>query len=286
MKISPMPSLGTQVATDGAQGPAVNTMRALKMATNATPGPSFPQDLPVSDDNEDKSKAVVEATQPISPQSAALAKHRRALQVKERELADREKAILEKSQGSDSIALARLKSEPLNVLLEAGVTYDQLTEAILASQGNSEISALKAEINALKEGVDKRFVDSETQAEKQVLAEMQKEATQLVAQGDEFELVRETRSVPEVMRLIEMTYRETKEVLEVGEALKLVEEELFRRNQGLVKLKKMQGLFQPPAPQPQPRAQGMRTLTNKDTASVPADRKQRALSAFYGTLKK
>lgn len=281
MKISVAPvSANTVGSVDG--GGAV-TPRALKMSTNATPG-MLPQELQQTDDNKEEPTGTVEATQPLSPQYAALAKQRRALQVKERELQDKEKAILAKSQGGDSVDLARLKSEPLSVLLEAGVTYDQLTEAILSNQGNSEVNSLKAEIKALKEGVDKRFTDNETQAETAALAEMQREAIALSAQGDEYELVRETRSVPHVVELIKRTYKETGEVMDVQEALKLVEDSLFEQNQKIAGYKKMQGLFQPQAQPPQQR--GMRTLTNKDTASVPLDRKARALAAALGTLKK
>lgn len=297
MKISPVPTLGNTVGGVDTQGGMTNKVRALKMATNATPlgqegvpnniAPA--QELSISDTNSNnESKAAVEATQPLSPQLAALAKQRRVLQQERRAFEEEKKAILAKATGSGSaIDLARLKQEPLSVLQEAGVTYDQLTEAILASQGNSEINSLKAEINALKEGVDKRFTEERTQSEQQALSEMRREAQRLIEGNDSYELVRETGSVPDVVRLIESVYRESGEILEVPEALKLVEDELFERNQKLAKLKKMQGLFNTQSEvQPQQRPQGMRTLTNKDTASVPQSAKARAIAAFYGTLKK
>ncbi len=291
MKISPIASGANTVgATDGAAAPAPHPMRALRMTTNATPltldtalespavqEPSIP---PTSEAN------VPEAdTRPLSPQFAELAKRRRSLQVKERELADREKALLEKSQGGDSISVARLKSEPMRVLLEQGVTYDDLRDAILAGQGNPEVLALKAEINALKEGVDKKFTDRETQAEQQALAEMRKEASLIVADGEDFELVRETKSIPDVMKLIERTYRESGEVLAVREALGLVENHLFEEAKRLASLGKVKSQLLPQTPPQTPRPQGMRTLTNKDTAQPPLSAKQRAIAAFYGQLK-
>ncbi len=130
-------------------------------------------------------------------------------------------------------------------------------------------------------------MDQRTQEEQAVLSEMKREASQLASMGDTFELVRETQSVPYVIKLIERTYRESGEVLDVTEAMQLVEDHLFEQNQKLVGLKKMQGLFKPAEPAPaQQRPQGMRTLSNKHTASVPADRKARALAAFHGTQKK
>ncbi len=282
MKISPMPG----AAASPAVAPQATMARALKMTTNATPGREEPSN---SDPQLEVSEAD-EVTQPLSPQFAALAKQRRALQVKEREIADKLKEIETRgATQAGGIDAARLKSDPLGVLLEAGVTYEQLTEAVLANQDGSQIRALEAKIQALEEGVNKKLTDRDAQAEQQVLAEMKREASTLIAQGDEFEMVRETQSLPHVMTLIEKTYRETGEVLEVREALKLVEDELFKDSLRLAKLNKVQAQFAPPPPEPQPtqsHRQSMRTLTNRDTASVPMSARARALAAFNGTLRR
>lgn len=293
MKVSPMPS---NVIAPGIEAPLPQRtdVQTIKMKVSRTPEGRFApiEAEPVENkeektDNIDKPNATVEATEPLSPQFAALARERRALQVKAREIADREKAFESKSQGSDQISKAKLKSDPLSVLMEAGVTYDELTQAILANQGSSEVTALKAELNAIKEGIDNKFKEKDTQAEQQVLAEMRREADRTIVSNDDFELVRETRSVPKVMELIEKTYKTTGEVLDVSEALKLVEDELFKRQSKLANTKKLQGLYKPAEVAPmQQRHQGMRTLTNKDTASVPMTARDRALAAFYGTLKK
>ncbi len=307
MKIAPVTSSPTPTV-DMAGNPApsrVDSVRSMRMKTLVTPhgvqdlpeelrpqalAPN--QQLPLSVSDEQPA-AVSEATQPLSPQLALLAKQRRALQVKERELLDREKAL--KAQGDvQRIDVAQLKSEPLKVLLDHGVTYEQLTDAIISGGnggGASEINSLKAEIAALKEGIDQKFVEKDTLAEQQVLAEMKRQASRLVQASDQYELVRETRSVPMVMQLIERTYRESGEVLDVPEALRLVEDELFKDHQRIAKIKKMQELFAPkvqehPQPQPQQRTVGMRTISNRDTATVPLTARQRALAAFYGTLKK
>lgn len=286
MKITSVPSVVTpSVDVQGNPRPSnVDSIRSMRMTTNATPlGNQYGQhEQPVTDNNKTE---AVEATQPLSPQLALLAKQRRALQVKERELSDREKALTS-DPTSRGIDVARLKSEPLRVLLENGVTYDQLTEAILAGQGgDSEIHALKAEIEALKLGIDKKFTDKDAQSKQQVLSEMKREAEKIVRENDDYELVREHRSVPDVIELIDRTYEENGEVLDVTDALRLVEEELFRRDHRITKFKKFQSQSQPMA-QPQQRQSGMRTLTNRDTASVPLSAKARAMAAFYGTLKK
>ncbi len=284
MKVSPIAPVAT-----AAPAPS---MRSLRMNTNATPGridaPPPPPTEPLAiSDTGDQVEAAVEATQPLSPQAAALARQRRALQVKERELTEREKALSTQApaQGA-AVDMARLKSEPLSVLLEAGVTYEQLTQAILDNQdGGPNLEALKAEIKA---DVTKTLTDRDTQAEKQVLAEMQREATGLAAEGETFELIRETGSIPEVMQLIERTYRDSGEVMHVSDAMQAIEDELFEESLKLARTQKVQGKLQPEQREPpqQPQRQGMRTLTNRDTAAVPMGRKERALLAFAGQLKK
>lgn len=293
MKVSPMPS---NVIATGIEAPLPQRtdVQTIKMKVSRTPEGRFApiEAEPVENkeektDNIDKPNATVEATEPLSPQFAALARERRALQVKAREIADREKAFESKSQGSDQISKAKLKSDPLSVLMEAGVTYDELTQAILANQGSSEVTALKAELNAIKEGIDKKLTDRDQQQRQAVLSEMTRDAKTLVATNDAYELIRVTNGVKKVIELIDKTEATTGEVLDVSEALKLVEDELFKRQSKLANTKKLQGLYKPAEVAPmQQRHQGMRTLTNKDTASVPMTARDRALAAFYGTLKK
>lgn len=284
MIISPIPSAVTPATNpQGTTPPSrVEAMRSLRMKTMSTPLENQPQ-IPILDDNE--TQAPAEATQPLSPQLAHLAKQRRALQVKEREIADREKAL--QSNSGNSIDVAKLKSDPLRVMLENGVTYDQLTEAIMNSQGqdNSEIHALKAEIESLKQGIDQKFTDKDAQTEQAVLAEMTREAEVIVRSNDDFELIREMKQIPNVTKLIERTYRQTGEVLDVREALQLVEDELLKDAQRITGFKKIQSRMIPQF-QPQQRQTGMRTLTNRDTASVPLSAKARAMAAFYGTIPK
>jgi hypothetical protein len=290
MKVSPVPSLGTTVAGVDAQAARVESIRSMRMSTNATPGqivPETTEELSISDANKEPNP-VVEDTQPISPQFAALAKQRRALQQEKRAFEDAKKAFeATKSQGSDSVPMSRLKSEPLKVLLESGVTYDQLTEAILANQGNPELNALKAEIAALKEGVDKKFSESELQEREQLFKEVARDAQSIIASRlDDFELIQKMDRVPVAVEIWKKEFEETGAYPDIEGILKDVEEHCLQECQEFSKLKKIQNLFKQPEVPAQQRPQGMRTLTNKDTASVPMSAKARALAAFHGTLKK
>jgi len=290
MKISAVPSPGaTAGGVSGGidpQAQRVQSVRALKMNTNATPGADLVQEPAISDNN-DPANATTEETEPLSPQLAALARQRRALQVKERELADREKALTNQqpTQGNAEL-LARLKSQPLSVLLEAGVTYDQLTEAILANPSGDSQAAVESRIKALEESFDKKLADRDTQAEQAALAEMGREASRLAAEGDAFEMIRLTRSVPKVVALIERVYRKDGEILDVQEAMQLVEDDLIEQGLKLAGVGKVQSRVAPPLASQAPKPGGMRTLTNRDTAQVPQSRKQRAIAAFHNQLKK
>lgn len=229
---------------------------------------------------------VTEATAPLSPQFAALAKQKRALQLERAEF-DKQKA--ESLAGGNSQELIdRLKSKPLSVLLEHGVTYDQLTEEILGQGHNPEIQALKDELKALKEGVDTKFQTREEQQEEAALTEMLYEAEGLAKDGDAFEMIRTEEAYDEVLRLIHDTYKKTGRVLDVQDAMNTVENRLLAKAEKYASINKVRAKLAPPEPTPQlqPQQRGMRTLTARDSAAPVSDRRARAMAAFSGTLKR
>lgn len=294
MQITPKLSSSNSVqSTQPDQAVPVQQKRTIVMKTQASPEQHEVDgnvERPISDASGQTNEATEATTQPLSPQLAAIAKQRRALQVKERELAAREKALTTQPAGTAGfIDPAQFKAKPLRTMLDNGISYEQLTQEILASQGNQEMNDLKAEIQALKQGLDQKFTDRDTQSKQAVLAEMRKTAIPLVQTGDTYEMVRATNSLNEVMRLIESTYDTTGEVLEVEEALQLVEDELVNDVLKVAKTKKVMGRLNVQTPSQPPQKQqptGMRTLTNRDNARVQQSRKARAMAAFHGTLRK
>ncbi len=283
------------------------SIRKIKMRTQVSPNRHevaqqddsqielAPQETIISDTNEPA--VVPEETRPLSPQFAALAKHKRALQVKERELAQREEALKSQAPAGSEDLLAKLKANPLNVLQEAGVTYDQLTEAILSNQSgsNPDINSLKAELKALKEDLSNQFTTRDTQAEQQVLADIRRDIDQTVqSQPDQYEAIIKARANDEVKELIHRTWKNTGEILDVTQALELVENQLIEEALPFAQLKKVQSRLTPiqeanqqtvVAP-PRPGTKIMRTLTNRDSAAPVMDKYQRAIAAMQGTLKR
>lgn len=278
---------------DTAPSQPANDIRKIRITTNATPEPreDFYPDIEQSSTQAQPETAssdtavevkAVEDTKPLDPQQADLAKARRALQVRERAIAERERTLEAKATQPD--LMSRLKTTPLEVLQEAGVTYDDLTEAILANQSglNPEIQKLKQELKSTKDEITKTLSDRDSQQEQQVFAEMGNNISKLV-ESDEFELVRRAGMQEEVLDLIKRTWKTSGEALTEVDALKLVEEELTKEYQSLSEAKK----FKPAQPQAQtPARPAMRTLTSQGAATPQMSRRDRAIAAARGVLKR
>ncbi len=265
--------------------------------------PVSDETAPVSDipDSIEQTAAVTEASKPLSPQFAALAKQKREIQL-ERQKLDADKAALAASQTNDLsgyVSKADLKASPLKLLLAEGVTYDQLTEEILAqSSDNPNFSRLEADIKTLKEGFEnqtKSMSEKEAAIEAQVRAQITRDAQTLISQGDDFEMIREAGYAPKITELIDKTFKKTGEIMDLAEAATLIENELLEESLKFARIKKVQSRLQPaptPAQQQQPPKQDrpgtktMRTLTNRDgSTSLSMSKRERAIAAMEGRLK-
>ena len=237
-------------------------------------------------DTDVQATEVKEVTQPLSPQLAALARQKRALQLERAQL-DKQKAEL---NGPTRAELeSRLKSSPLSVLQELGVTYDKLTQDILASQGNinPEVEKLKAEIAELKTGVDKRFSDTEVAQESHAINYVADKLDALVATGDDYDLLKAAEGEEEVIRRVYTHWKKTGKELDVAQVAKEYQDELAEEAARYARIKQVQSRLLPAEPaQSAPQQTGIRTLTNKDSARPAMDRKQRAILAMQGQLKR
>lgn len=269
----------------------IQSVRKITMKTNASPLVYEPEAVEVAPEVPDSTKldaggqtnAAVESTQPLSPQFAALAKQRRALQVKERELAEREAKVVQPPQG-DYISKADLLANPLKIF-ESGLTYDQLTEAILSSQnGNStDLNAIKDDLlKTLDERVEKRFVSQQEVQEEAALSAIADDMEALAKEGDTYELFRERNGLQRGLNKIYSHFKRTGQVLDIADVMNQVENELLDHYVKLAGHKKvLSKIAPPPVQQPQLQGKQMKTLTNRDGASIPLDRKARAMAAFH-----
>lgn len=256
--------------------------------TAAAPGDTLDSTEPV--------KPTSDGTKPLDPQFVALAKQKREIQLAQKALDDAKSAFETEKQGllNGYVSKESLKSSALKTLLAEGVTYDQLTEEILASgQENADLSAIRAEIKALKEGFDTQLTERDAQTEKQVLAQIRNDVDQLIATGDDYETVREAGYAPKVVELIHRVYKDEGKMLEITEAASLIEREALADALKWAKIKKVQKQLNPaptqqttPVQQDKPGTKIMRTLTNRDGASSASmNRRERAIAAAEGRLK-
>jgi hypothetical protein len=260
------------------------------------------------------------AEDPAAKQFSQLARQTRALRQrqqqleqsmksKEAELVQREAAIKaqETKYGQGYIQQDSLKNDPLRALLDAGVSYDTLTEQLLAQSNpmdprvEAQFSRFETEIKALRQQNEELQNNSKKSEETQYQAavkQIKADVTALVNNDPSYEGIKATNSINDVVELIEQTYKEDGTLLSVEEAAQEIEdyliEEAVKLSQ-LSKVAKRRQLVSTPVstPAPQQSAQSqvpkqpqpMKTLTNANASTRPLSAKERAMLAFKGELK-
>ena len=252
---------------------------------------------------------------PTDPRMIQLARRERALRAKaqqqeqafkarEAALAAKEAELATQGQAYQSgyIAKDMLKTSPLQALAEAGVTYDDLTQAVLNQQPvnpqvEATISRLEAKIKQLEaanEEGKKSSISQQQAAYDAAVKQIKSDVSKLVSADPAFETVKATNSVNDVVELIEETYKKDGTLLGVEEAAQMVEDYLLEEAMKLTRIEKIkkrlgqtaQSQETPKAQPPQPKQQStMKTLTNAVSSSRPLSAKERAVLAFNGQLK-
>lgn len=272
----------------------------------------------------ESSEVVEEAAKPslskdpteesISSQYANLARREKAIRAKaqadaasfkarEAELIRREEALKAKDTeySTNYIQKDRLTSDTINTLLDAGLSYDQITEAMLQQQSTPDFTRSRAyqemqsELKALKmaqEQTKKSFEEQQTQSYQSAIKQISADAKKLVFTDPNFEMIKETNSVNDVVELIESTFKESGSVLSVEEAAQMVEEELVEEAMRISKIKKLQqklSLKESALSESQatdaPKQQQLKTLTNSVGSSRKLTATERAMLVFRGELK-
>lgn len=236
----------------------------------------------VTPDTDVQAKPTLEAIKTVSPELAELARRTRALQVKEREMAERETSLKSAEAARDEL-IKELKATPLAVLQKHGVTYDQLTQEILGNQSNGEVLALKAQVDALTKDIDDKFSAKDTAQEEAVYNFMRQEVDKMSNLAP-YRFIKEANAQDKVMDLIKRSWKEQGEILTEDEAMNLIEAEL---REDAKRYAQIFGELEPKSPEEIPPAQTAqrvvpKTLTNKDSARPLMSRRQRAIAAALG----
>lgn len=250
----------------------------------------------------------------LTRQFAQLARQERALRAKaqqqdqaikarEADLIRRESELQAKAPDlTKYIPRERLKEDALSVLDEAGISYDELTQQIIGRQPTdprvtATIGRLEAKIQELEEAnksSQKTYQDQQQASYQAAVKQIKMDAVALVKADPNFETIKATNSVNDVVELITKTYDKDGILLTVEEAAQEVENYLVEEALKLTQVQKIKARLaqnaqtgkteqktQPKAQQTQP----MKTLTNATSSSRKLSARERAMLAFKGELK-
>lgn len=275
--------------------------------------------------SQDDSSLEVEATPPppkkdeqLSSQYAMLAKREKQLRMKaqqqEQTIKAREDAIRQREEAISAkdreysqgyISKADLKQNPLKIFADAGLSYDEVTQAIL-NQGSVDprteayIQRLESKLSQFEEKMsqnEKNAQNQQQQAYDAALSQIKTDVKSLVYTDPSFETIKATNSVNDVVELIKKTYDEDGILLSVEDAANEVENYLVDEALKLARLSKIQKRMQPVASKPvqtqgsqtatstNKQQQPMKTLTNAASTGRKLSPKERAILAFKGELK-
>ncbi len=275
---------------------AVGLKSAPKQIYNSEESSSSPQEAPA---------APAASEEPLSSQYAVLARREKAIRQREQQLKAKEAALKPQEppkpaaptfDESKYVSKDRLTQDPFVVLNELGLDYEKLTDLVVNApkpeqmQMMNEMRLLKQEIAALRgetEGTKKSFEDSQKQQYDQAITSMTNEARVLIDRDPQFETIKATGSLKDVIGLIERTFNEDGVLMSVEDAAQEVENYLVDEAIRLAKIKKIQQRLAPKPEAPKatdPKQSQLKTLTNSVSSNRQLSAKERAILAFQGKL--
>jgi len=188
----------------------------------------------------------------FSRQFAALARKERALRQKEQEMAnfakEREQFEGTSTRLSDLQKLA--KENPAKLLGELGINYDDLTQQVINEGNPTEEQKLRLENEKLQSRLGKLEEVYDNQRQQAEQSQINAAKNQLVDNiknfvddGSTFEMVQHHNAYGLVAQVMQEHYNTTKEVLEYGDAAKLVEDHFMAEAERYLGSSKLQARF-------------------------------------------
>jgi hypothetical protein len=308
------------------EAPAVSQLDAAPRTSVTEPTPnelaaavtaSLPKD-------EAASEAPIEAVDTpkedpvLSRQFAELSRQERAMRarqqqmdktIKEREAQlaakEAELAKLEASYKSGYIPKDMLKTNPLQVLADNEVSYDELTQQLLNQSNPMDARAqalfnkMEAKIAHLEKQAEEFQNNNKTQQADQFQAavkQISNDVESLVKSDDNYETIRASGAQQDVVDLIVKTFNEDGILMSVEEAAEEVENHILEEVVKLSQLSKVTKRTQKVAPSDDPKptqtqeaqakaqtqAPTMKTLTNAAASTRPLTARERAMMKLRG----
>lgn len=231
-----------------------------------------------------------------------------AIKAREAALVAREAELQAKAQEYSPekyISRSRIKQDPLGVLQDEQVSYDELTQQILSQQPTDPrimrtIQNLQEEIKSLKtanEETRKSYDTQQAESRSAAIKQIEVDVRGLIKNDPNYETIRATGSVRDVVDLITQTYDKDGVLLTVEEAAQevenyLVDEAMKLTTIGKIKQKLSQaaqlgktGAKTPANQQTQQTKTPMKTLTNAHGSTRKLTARERAIAIAEGRPK-
>lgn len=193
------------------------------------------------------------------------------------------------------------KDNKLEALAKLGITYDDLTQQILSGGQVPPAQIARQEARNELEEYKKQQKLEAAENQKSQYAEGLKHVTNEIkymveAEADKYPLVKLDGSYEDIAKWIESEFHRTGRITPVEDAIERWENDALSGLEELAKIEKVRNKFTPQDRQqptsPKPTAhQVAQTLNQRATAPIPspkpmsdAERRQRAIDAFYGRI--
>lgn len=281
-------------------------MTAVRPATQQVEEPQ--QDVPQAPEQTPAEEQANRRFILLAKQEKALRAREAAIKQRETELAATQAQPQQPSfDESKYISKDRFRQDPLAVMSETGLSYEELTNILINQPArdprvDAEFNTLKAQIEELKQqniATKQQAEEQQTQAYQTALKQIKTDVAALVKNDDAYEAIRTAGATQDVVDLIEQTYQKDGVLLSNEEAAQLVEEYLIEQGLKWTKLSKIQkrlgqsnaSTTQAPSAKTsestsQQQTPTMKTLTNNNSSSRKLSSRERAVLAFNGELKK
>jgi hypothetical protein len=188
---------------------------------------------------ETKPEVSVEKKENLSSQFAALAKKEKRILSKQQELEAKNKDLEEKLKKYEQFEAKKqaAKTNPLEYLNEAGLTYDELTQYILngskafekdkATEIEERLNSFIAQAEADKKAQVEREAKLAQEQEEKVIAQFKESVkNHILNKKSEFELINLYDATDLVISTIEAHFEKTQQILDTDSAAELVEKHL------------------------------------------------------------
>lgn len=246
-----MATITPRGATQTPGQPTAPRLSVQATTSNGRLNPKPPTAVVSPSDTTKAAETTPPAAVTLPPQVSALARKEQAFQAKVQAFEAEKKAWAEKnpSQPPPPTIKEQIRKTPSKALQELGLTYDELTQALLSEQNGVDPNneAIQTLANKL-ETIEAKQKEDQEKNTKTIIAQYETEIAKLVDNDPEFETIKARGLHGHVLQHILDTFNEDGEILTVEQASKEIEDVAFEDALKVSGLKKVQAKLGLPDP--------------------------------------